>query len=146
MIGVFEPLWVECRSAQASDLAADRRLRGDAESLTYNVTSRIWYPIAALLIYEGVLLGVTRNDAGRPSTVPMGLFAPSVTVAPVGWRLAFRTGLRLGGPASWENPLGMIAGYDEIVDDDGHLDDLLSGETHAVSIFQSLVERDSRSI
>jgi hypothetical protein len=114
--------------------------------LTYSVTAGSWYPVAALFIFEGVLLGLTRSDAGRPYCVPMGLFAPSEIVAPVGWRLALRSGLRLGGPASWDNPVGMVAGYDEIVDDDGHLDDLLTGEILAVSIFESRVKPDPHSL
>jgi hypothetical protein len=114
-------------------------MRGTSDQVVYELTVGEMYPVVGMILWKLVLSGLTRSDLGVPVCVPMGVFAPSSVCDPVGWRCSFGGGLRLSGPASWEQPVAFLHGYRELIEDSDHLDDLLSGDPNALATFEKLV-------
>lgn len=73
-----------------------------------------------------------RDDWGGPAFVPAGLFAEVTTALPPGWSFALDTGARAGRRTLWGEPCVAVWGYRELVEDEGHVAALLTGEPTAV--------------
>lgn len=96
------------------------------------------YPIAAMGIFDEVLIVLVRDDSGMPNWLPSGLFDLR-GITPSHWEFALIDGAAASGAGS---PRGWIArwGYPEIVDGDQHINALIDREPVALRRFRAEVQ------
>ena len=119
-----------------SDALGDfQRGRATGLGVRYELSIGQEYRVLGMLQWETTLFFIVNGDHGAPVAVPAGLFEASFSPLPADWWFALGSGIKMSGTALWENPLVAIWGYRELVEEPGHLDSLLEGESGACAVF-----------
>jgi hypothetical protein len=80
------------------------------------------YVIAALGLYDGLLLSLMCDDTGYPVWLPVGLFSVAVSELPTHWKFCICDGIAASGGTATVGTLGARWGYPELVTDPAHND------------------------
>jgi hypothetical protein len=124
-----------CRSNRALDLSDHQIERGTSLQATYPLTVGSPYIILGMGIWERVLSFLVRNDIGRPSFVPAGLFEEQRVRIPTSWEFTLQAGIRANGRQLWTDPCIAVWGYHELVANPDHAGALEEGDEKAYKVF-----------
>jgi hypothetical protein len=137
-------LKLKCLHNRSSSLPDSQRGRFREIDEEYYLTIGESYSVVGMHLFENVLSVLVRDDNRLPSFVPAGLFELGAHGLPDGWKFALADGLLAAeGPDLWSHPLVSVWGYDELVLDPRHNDDLLESVPEALAIFHREVDAQS---
>jgi hypothetical protein len=104
------------------------------ERTNFNVTVGSTYGIFGMGIWETVLLVLVRDDSGKPSWLPIGLFDLERSHLPQDWEFVLLDRRAAsGGDAS--NRWVAMWGYHELVSNRAHSDALVERVPEALEVF-----------
>lgn len=97
------------------------------------------YQVSGMGIWETVLLVLIRDDSGKPTWLPIGLFDIDISSLPGDWEFRLIDGIAAsGGDAS--NRWVAMWGYAELVRDRQHSNALIERDPDALRIFDRRVD------
>jgi hypothetical protein len=126
---------LKCTDNKSDSLGEFQRGRAVGLGVTYDLTVGKDYRVAGMMLWETTLAVIVNGDDGWPTSVPAGFFEQVPLELPSDWFFALGRGVKMSGSDLWVNPMVAIWGYRELVEDDGHLDALLEGESAACAVF-----------
>jgi hypothetical protein len=101
------------------------------------------YVVLGLGIFETVLLALVRDETGRPSWLPIGLFEFEGTALPADWEFTVVDGVAASGGVASDRWVARW-GYAELVGKAPLSDALIEREPHALEIFEREIQKHSR--
>jgi hypothetical protein len=132
-----------CTSNRSDVLGEAQRGRAVALGVEYPLSIGRRYWVAGMLIWETTLSLIINGDDGAPTTAPAGFFEQVPVEVPGDWSFVIGPGVGMSGSRLWENPLVAMWGYPELIEDRGHLDALLDGDSDACAVFYRRMEAES---
>ncbi|WP_161606231.1 hypothetical protein [Microlunatus speluncae] len=116
-------------------LPKHQRNRIDQFSGDYPITVGRTYLVGGMMISEGRLLFLVRDDEGDPVFVPAAFFDVVAREVPKGWMFSLAAGNRIADEELWNFPVSALWGYPEFVREVRHIADLGEGDSRALAVF-----------
>ncbi|NNN21003.1 MAG: hypothetical protein HKL80_03260 [Acidimicrobiales bacterium] len=133
------PLIARCIGSTGADLGPATAREFHSDRTKFGTTIGAWYQIFGMGIWETVFVVLVRDDYGKPSWLPIGLFDFEISKLPSDWEFRLIDGIAAsGGDAS--NRWVAVWGYSELVRNPSHSDALLEREPEALRIFDQQLQ------
>jgi hypothetical protein len=131
-----------CRSNSPESLSEHQRGRFTSTG-RWDLTPGAEYLVMGMGIWESIFSFLVRDDYGLPSWSPAGFFEFEEDVPfPSNWHFAFRDGIDLSGSDLWTHWVAQW-GYERLILDPNHSDDLMDRVPEALELFHAEHERRS---
>jgi hypothetical protein len=137
-------LIARCIGSTGADLGPARDRYFHVDRTKFDTTIGAPYQVFGMGIYETVLMVLIRNDYGKPSWLPIGLFDFEISTLPSDWEFRLIDGIAASGGDALGHWVA-VWGYSELVRNPAHSDALLERDPEALSIFDLQVQRQSET-
>jgi hypothetical protein len=107
-----------------------KSLPGNTQESLFDVTVGKLYAVFAIAVYCGSTLLLLCDDNALPNWYPIDLFSIEDAHVPQDWFGAMYPGN--------DNGLQFLLGYEQMITDDAHYDDLLERSPAAIEVFREM--------